>query len=98
MTKVNKPEIRDIYRNKIPQNISNNTKKTGWSIPREWLLRKELVEKILSFIPDTDCDIFKWSKLKNDIKKNKINLLNKQIYSLISLSIIKKNFHEKQNN
>ena len=98
LTKVNKPEIRDIYGNKLPKHILSNTKKTGWSIPREWLLRNELVEKILSFIPDTDCDIFKWSNLKNDIKKNKINLQNKQIYSLISLSIIKKNFHEKQNN
>jgi len=96
--KVNKPEIRQIYKNKLHPLILNNTLKTGWTVPIEWLCRDEFVDKILSLIPDQDCEIFKWSILKNTIKKNKLSLLNKQIYSLISLSIIKKNFNEKKIN
>ena len=60
-------------------------------------MRKEFVEKVISLIPDQDCEIFKWSILKNNIKKNKISLLDKKIYSLISLSILKKSFNEKKN-
>ncbi len=93
--KVNKPEIRQIYKKKLHPLILNNTLKTGWTVPLEWLKRDEFVEKIISFIPDHDCEVFRWSILKNTIKKNKLILLNKQIYSLISLSIIKKNFNEK---
>lgn len=95
VAKVNKPEIRQIYKEKLHPLISNNILKTGWTAPLEWLKRDEFVEKIISFIPDQDCEIFRWSILKNNIKKNKLILLNKQIYSLISLSIIKKNFNEK---
>ena len=95
LEKSNKPEIRNIYQNKLSPVITNNIMKTGWTIPRKWLIRKEFVEKIISLIPEKDCEIFKWSILKNNIKKNKLILLNKQIYSLISLSIIKKNFNEK---
>ncbi len=95
VAKVNKPEIRQLYKEKLHPLISNNILKTGWTAPLEWLKRDEFVEKIISFIPDQDCEIFRWSILKNNIKKNKLILLNKQIYSLISLSIIKKNFNEK---
>lgn len=96
LEKNNKPEIRNIYQNKLSPVITNNIMKTGWTIPREWLIRKEFVEKIISLIPDQDCEIFKWSILKNNIKKNKISLLDKKIYSLISLSILKKSFNEKK--
>ena len=97
LEKNNKPEIRNIYQNKLSPIITNNIMKTGWTIPREWLMRKEFVEKVISLIPDQDCEIFKWSILKNNIKKNKISLLDKKIYSLISLSILKKSFNEKKN-
>ena len=69
LEKNNKPEIRNIYQNKLSPIITNNIMKTGWTIPREWLIRKEFVEKIISLIPDQDCEIFKWSILKNNIKK-----------------------------
>ena len=95
--KNNKPEIRNAYQNKLHPLVTNNNLKTGWTIPREWLTKNEFVEKIISLIPNQDCEIFKWSILKNTIKKNKFTLLNKKIYSLISLSIIKKNFNEKNN-
>ncbi len=97
LEKNNKPEIRKIYQDKLHPIISNNVLKTGWTIPRDWLTRNEFVEKVISLIPDQDCDIFRWSILKNTIKKNKLTLLNKNIYSLISLSIIKKKLNEKKN-
>ena len=97
LEKNNKPEIRNIYQDKLQPIITNNFLKTGWTTPKEWLTRNEFVEKVISFIPDQDCDTFKWSILKNNIKKNKFILLNKKIYSLISLSIIKKSLNEKKN-
>ena len=52
--KNNKPEIRNIYQNKLSPIITNNIMKTGSTIPREWLMRKEFVGKVISLIPDQD--------------------------------------------
>tara|TARA_E500000178_G_scaffold289531_1_gene292671 strand:- start:2804 stop:4570 length:1767 start_codon:yes stop_codon:yes gene_type:complete len=97
LKKNNKPEIRNIYQDKLQPIITNNFLKTGWTTPKDWLIRNEFVEKVISLVPDQDCDTFRWSILKNNIKKNKFTLLNKNIYSLISLSIIKKSLNEKKN-
>ena len=61
LEKNNKPEIRNIYQNKLQPIITNNVLNTGWTIPRDWLTRNEFVEKVISLIPDRDCDIFRWS-------------------------------------
>jgi len=48
-----------------------------------------LKEKIVSIIPDHNCEIIKWKNIKDMIKKNELSLQNKKIYNLISLAIIK---------
>jgi asparagine synthase (glutamine-hydrolysing) len=87
--KINKPEIRQVYQGKLNPIITENLKKTGWSIPKQWLKNDQLKEKIVSIIPDHNCEIIKWKNIKDMIKKNELSLQNKKIYNLISLAIIK---------
>ena len=96
--KVNKPEIRMIYRDKLHPIIINNLIKTGWSLPKEWLKNDQLRQKILSILPNENCEIVKWKNVKDTIEKNKFSLESKKIYSLISFAIIKKGISEQKKN
>lgn len=86
-TKINKEFIRKKYIDKLDNSIIKNTKKTGWTVPQEWLNDKKLKENILDIMPKRDHEIILWSKIKNYIEKNN-SIKKKFLYPLISIAIL----------
>jgi asparagine synthase (glutamine-hydrolysing) len=84
---INKKVVRKIYENKLHNSIINNTKKTGWTVPQEWLSDKKLKDNLLDIIPKKDHEVVLWSKVRDYIdKKNSIK--DKFLHPLISVAIL----------
>jgi asparagine synthase (glutamine-hydrolysing) len=91
--KVNKLKIRNLYKDKLNPIIIENQSKQGWSIPREWLVEKDLKKIILDHIPNKNERFIKWKDIKCYIESNDKFLLQKNMNSIISLAIIKKKYN-----
>jgi asparagine synthase (glutamine-hydrolysing) len=88
----NKPTIRESYKDDLDEIVINNKKKTGWPIPREWLLSKEFRDLILDFIPKSDDSLFRFARIRNHIEKYPKNLNKNYFYSLLSFLILSKKY------
>jgi hypothetical protein len=88
----NKPLIREIYKNDLFKEVINNKKKTGWPIPKEWLLSKDFKSLLLDFIPKTDNNFFSFVNIRKYIEKNPEHLNRNYFYSLLSFLVLCKKY------
>jgi asparagine synthase (glutamine-hydrolysing) len=84
---INKKVVRKIYDNKLHNSIINNVKKSGWTVPQEWLSDKKLKDNLLDIIPKKDHEIVLWSKVRDYIQK-KNSIKDKFLHPLISVAIL----------
>lgn len=88
----NKPLIRNIYKNDLFEEVINNKKKTGWPIPKEWLLSKNFKTLLLDFIPLTNDNFFNFVNIRRYIEKNPEHLDRNYFYSLLSFLVLCKKY------
>ena len=87
-SKINKSQIRSIYKDKLPEYIINEKKKFGWRCPREWINDPELKKQIIDIMPLKNSDFIDWKLIKNCLIKNEISLLDRSIAPILSLVIL----------
>jgi asparagine synthase (glutamine-hydrolysing) len=88
----NKPLIREIYKNDLFKEVIDNKKKTGWPIPKEWLLSKDFKSLLLDFIPKTDNNYFSFVNIRKYIEKNPEHLNRNYFYSLLTFLVLCKKY------
>ena len=92
LSNVNKPLIRTAYKKLLDAIILNNTKKSGWPIPQEWLFSEKFNGMVLDLMPKND-DLIKWTSLRKTIEDKKFKKENIQkLYSIFSFLCIKNKF------
>ena len=87
-SKINKSQIRSIYKDKLPEYIINEKKKFGWRCPREWINDPELKKQIIDIMPLKNSDFIDWKLIKNCLIKDEISLLDRSIAPILSLVIL----------
>ena len=92
LSKFNKPLIRELYKFDLPEDVINNKKKTGWPIPKEWLLSGEFRALLLDLLPKFDNNFIRFSVIRKYIEKHPNNLNKNYFYSLLSFLIIAKKY------
>jgi hypothetical protein len=91
-----KEDIHDwncnLYRVYLFKEVIDNKKKTGWPIPKEWLLSKDFKSLLLDFIPKTDNNYFSFVNIRKYIEKNPEHLNRNYFYSFLTFLVLCKKY------
>lgn len=87
-SEINKFQIRNIYKNKLPKIITNNIVKQGYRGPNDWMANKNIKKMILDLIPNYDTENFHFKALRENLLSNKISMKNRTLMPLFSLLIL----------
>ena len=87
-SEINKFQIRNIYKDKLPKVISNNIVKQGYKGPNDWMENKNIKKMILDLIPNYDTEYLNFKTFKEKLSSNKISMKNRSLMPLFSLLIL----------
>ena len=90
--KLNKPKIRKLYSKKLYKKVIDNKKKSGWTVPREWLQDEYFKQMFMDLTENLNSEILNWKEIRNYIRLNNNFMQNKRIYGILSLSILQNKY------
>ena len=85
-------KVKQVEEQSVEKKKVDNTKKSGWPIPQEWLFSEKFNGMVMDLMPKND-DLVKWSSLRKTIEDKKFKKENiKKLYSIFSFLCIKNKF------